>query len=105
MQTIFGWVMTLVLVSLLSAGLVSLSLYAPQKTAAYDIAAISAALGRDTTAMLNQVTALGGSNPSTLTVSLQVLCFDLLTDCFMDFFIPACLNNQSVSGFLNNLFI
>jgi len=57
LRTWCGWVLTLVIAAVGCAGLSSLLMYSPQKTAADDIVAITKALGSDSLAMLRQINA------------------------------------------------
>ena len=50
-----GWVLTLVVAAFLSAGITSLLLYSPQKTATDDIATLTRGLGADSLAMIRQL--------------------------------------------------
>jgi sodium-dependent phosphate transporter len=64
------WVLTLVIAALGCAGLSSLLMYSPQKTAADDIVSITKALGTDSLAMLRQINATQpGTIPSVKTLN------------------------------------
>lgn len=60
--------LTLVVAAIGCAGLSSLLMYAPQKTAADDIVSITQALAKDSLAMIKQINATG-NNPAGLSVS------------------------------------
>jgi hypothetical protein len=68
-----GWVLTLIVAALLCAGLSSLLMYSPQKTAADDIVKITQTLGKDALAMIRQMNASSAA-PGNLKVN-KTACF------------------------------
>lgn len=70
LQTLCGWVLTLVVAALLCGGLSAFTMYAPQKTASDDIYSYSKALNADSIAMIRQLNATFPSNAVLLQVCL-----------------------------------
>ena len=70
LQTLCGWVLTLVVAALLCGGLSAFTMYAPQKTASDDIYTYNKALGADSLAMIRQLNSTFPFNGPQLQVGL-----------------------------------